>query len=435
MLSIRLVRASPDTVRTDLQRRGRDVGIVDEITRLDTAWRDGLERLNAARARRNQVARDVASAKKSGADAEPLILEMRDLSAELKRLEEEVPALEGQRDALLRSLPNIMHPDVPAGRDDTENVQVRAWGGTPRHAFQAESHVDLLASLDIADLERAARVAGARFYYLKGDLVLLARALELYALGTLQQKGYVPVEPPFMLRRDALEGLIDLADFEDVIYRVEAGKGAGKGEAPELYLIATSEHPLGALHMDEILATGDLPLKYAGISPCFRKEAGAHGKDTKGIFRVHQFTKVEQFVYCAADQSWGLHAELLQNAEELMQGLGLPYRVVDICTGDLGTVAARKYDIEAWMPVQGAYREVVSCSNCTDYQARGTNTRHRKNPGDPTDFVHTLNATAIAVERILVAILENFQTDDGSVTIPEVLRPYLGGKQRITARG
>jgi seryl-tRNA synthetase len=258
-----------------------------------------------------------------------------------------------------------------------------------------------------------------------------------------------------MLRREAVEAAVDLRDFEDVIYRVETGTGerpahtagaddaplaagaaAGgttRGEAPELFLIATSEHPLAAFHMGEILATATLPLRYAGVSSCFRKEAGAHGKDSKGIFRVHEFRKVEQFVYATAAQSWPMHEELLANAEALMQELALPYRVVNICTGDLGSIAAKKYDIEAWMPVQGAYREVVSCSNCTDYQARRYDTRHRPNPGDDTSFVHTLNATAIAVQRTLVAILENCQRADGTVMIPAALRPYVGGKDALGA--
>ncbi len=340
---------------------------------------------------------------------------------------------ESQREwwAIRRRLPNIMHDSVPVGKDDRDNVPIKFEGTARVHDFPAVSHVDLLESLDVADLERAARAAGARFVYLKGDLVLLAKALEFFALTKLTGKGFTPVEPPFMLRREAIEGAVDLSDFEDVIYKVEAGAGAGKDDAPELFLIATSEHPLAALHMGEIFEDAQLPLRYAGVSPCFRKEAGAHGKDTKGIFRVHQFSKVEQFVYCTAEDSWAIHEELIANAEEIYRELGIPYRVVNICTGDLGTVAAKKYDIEAWMPVQGAYREVVSCSNCTDYQARRYNTRHRKAPGEPTSFVHTLNSTAVAVQRTLVAILENFQQADGSVMIPEPLRQYLGGRDRI----
>ncbi len=435
MLDIKVLRETPDVVRADLRKRGRDAAVVDQVRAKDDAWREGLNKLQALRAERNKAGQAIAAAKKAGQDAKPILDQMAALAAEQAALEKSVPALETERDVLVRSIPNIMHPSVPVGKDDTENVEVRAWGGKPTHAFAAKSHVDLLDSLDLADLERAARAAGSRFFYLKGDLVLLGRALEFFALNQLAAKGFTAIEPPYMLRREALEGAIDLADFESVIYKVEAGvSDDGKGKAPDLYLIATSEHPIAALHMGEILETAALPLRYAGVSPCFRKEAGAHGKDSKGIFRVHQFSKVEQFVYCAPADSWRIHEQLIANAEALYQALEIPYRVVNICTGDLGSIAAKKFDIEAWMPVQGAYREVVSCSNCTDFQARRTNTRHRKSPGDPTEIVHTLNSTAIAVQRTLVAILENFQQADGSVLIPKVLRPYMGGRERIGAK-
>ncbi|MGB1585836.1 MAG: serine--tRNA ligase [Thermoplasmatota archaeon] len=435
MLDIRLLRETPDVVKADLEKRERDPAIVDELLGHDATWRDGLQRVNDLRAERNAAAKAISEAKKSGGDTKAAVAAMQQVAADIKALEKEVADAEAARDAILRRLPNIMHESVPVGEDDTKNVLLRDWGGQPRHDFDAVSHVDLLESLDVADLERAARAAGSRFFYLKNDLVLLGRALEFFALQFLAGKGYSPVEPPYMLRREAIEGAVDLSDFEDVIYRVEAGAGADqkKGDANELFLIATSEHPLAALHMGEILEADQLPLKYAGVSPCFRKEAGAHGKDQKGIFRVHQFSKVEQFVYCHPDDSWTLHEELIANAEALYQALGIPHRVVTICTGDLGTVAAKKYDIEAWMPVQGAYREVVSCSNCTDYQARRYGTRTRKAPGEPTQHVHTLNSTAIAVQRTLVAILENFQNADGSVTIPEPLRPFVG-KERIEAK-
>ncbi len=431
MLDIKLLRETPDVVKADLRKRGRDPAVVDAVRSKDEEWRAGLSRLQDLRAERNRAGKEVAEAKKAGRDASAILARMKALGDEQASLEKSVPIAEADRDRLLRSLPNLMHPSVPVGKDDSENVEVRAWGGKPVHSFPAKSHVDLLATLDVADLERAARAAGSRFFYLKNDLVLLGRALEFFALRHLAAKGFVPVEPPYMLRREALEGAIDLADFESVIYKVEAGAGAEKGEAAELYLIATSEHPIAALHMGEIIGSSALPLRYAGVSPCFRKEAGAHGKDTKGIFRVHQFSKVEQFVFCKAEDSWRIHEELVANAEEIYRALQIPYRVVNICTGDLGSIAAKKYDIEAWMPVQGAYREVVSCSNCTDFQARRYNTRCRKNPGDPTEFVHTLNSTAVAVQRTLVAILENFQQADGSVVVPEVLRPYVG-KDRIT---
>lgn len=433
MLDIRLLRETPDVVRVDLKKRGRDVAVVDQVRTLDSAWREGLQRMETLRGERNKAGKLISAAKKAGRDAKDVLAQMAKVGEELKRLEQEVPAAEAERDRLLRTIPNIMHPSVPVGKDESGNVELRAWGGKPMHKFAAKSHVDLLESLDAADLERAARAAGARFFYLKGDLVLLGRALEFYALERLAKKGFTAIEPPYMLRREAVEGAVDLADFESVIYKVQGGGATedGKGREPDLYLIATSEHPIAAMHMGEILDAAQLPLKYAGVSPCFRKEAGAHGKDTKGIFRVHQFSKVEQFVYCKAADSWRVHDDLIANAEELYKDLGIPYRIVNICTGDLGSIAAKKYDLEAWMPVQGAYREVVSCSNCTDFQARRYNTRWRANPGDPTEFVHTLNSTAIAVQRTLVAILENFQNADGSVTIPKVLRPYLGGKTSI----
>ncbi|MHB1261473.1 MAG: serine--tRNA ligase [Thermoplasmatota archaeon] len=421
MLDIKLLRETPDVVRADLRKRGRDPAVVDQVIALDTQWRDGLKQMESLRAERNKSGKLIAEAKKAGQDTKAVMDRMAAVAAESKALEVAVPEAEKARDALLRSIPNLMHPSVPVGKDDTENVEIRAWGGKPVHAFPAVSHVDLLTSLDVADLERAARAAGARFYYAKGDLVLLGRALEFFALTRLAAKGFTAIEPPYMLRREAMEGAVDLADFEAVIYKVEA-----EAKEPPLYLIATSEHPIAALHMGEILASSALPLKYAGVSPCFRKEAGAHGKDTKGIFRVHQFSKVEQFVFCKPEDSWAMHEALIANAEELFRELGIPHRVVNICTGDLGSIAAKKYDIEAWMPVQGAYREVVSCSNCTDFQARRYNTRHRANPGDPTEIVHTLNSTAIAVQRTLVAILENFQNADGSVSIPKVLQPYVG---------
>lgn len=432
MLDIRILRETPDVVRADLRKRGRDPAVVDAVREQDKVWREGLQRVEALRAERNKAGKLIAEAKKAGGDAKDVLAAMAAVGEEMKRLEAEVPAAEKARDTLLRSIPNLMHPSVPVGKDDSENQEIRAWGGKPTHKFAAKSHVDLLESLDLADLERAARAAGARFFYLKGDLVLLGRALEFFALTQLAAKGFTAIEPPYMLRREAVEGAVDLADFESVIYKVQGGEATpdGKGREPDLFLIATSEHPIAAMHMGEILANADLPLRYAGVSPCFRKEAGSHGKDTKGIFRVHQFSKVEQFVYCKPEDSWALHEELIANAEALYQALGIPYRVVNICTGDLGSIAAKKYDIEAWMPVQGAYREVVSCSNCTDFQARRYNTRSRTNPGDPTEMVHTLNSTAIAVQRTLVAILENFQNEDGSVTIPKVLQPWVG-KARI----
>lgn len=421
VLDIERFRSSPDVVRDSLQRRDLDPAAVDEVLGLDERWRDRLQALEALRAERNRVAEEIAEVKAEGGDAKARIAEMQEVNARIEELEVEVEEAKTERDRRLWELPNLLHDSVPKGATSEDNETVRRWGDAePRP--DGTSHVDLLAELDVGDIERAARAAGARFFYLKNDLVLMDLALTRFAMDHLVEQGYTPVQPPYMLRREAMEGAVDLSAFEDVLYKVE-------GE--DLYLIATAEHPLAAMHMDEILAEDDLPLRYAGVSPCFRREAGAHGKDTKGIFRVHQFHKVEQFIFAEPEGSWDLHEELLENAEAIYQALGLPYRVVNICTGDLGAVAAKKYDLEAWFPVQGAYREVVSCSNCTDYQARRYGTRTREHPGDPTRIVHTLNATAVATQRTMVAILETYQRDDGSVEVPEVLRPYMGGREAI----
>lgn len=431
-------------MKADLKKRERDPAAVDAVLDADQAWRDVVSELNDMRALRNATSKKVAQAKRAGEDASSVIAEMQEVSKRLARLEEACREEEAKRDALLLRLPNLMHPEVPVGPDESGNVTLRTWGEAAPLGFEAKSHVDLLSDLGMGDLERAARASGARFVYLKGDLALLHQGLVRLALEMLREKGFMAVVPPYLLRRASVEGATDLADFEDVIYKVE-------GE--DLYLAATSEHALGAMHMGEIVEAPQLPLRYAGVSPCFRKEAGAHGKDTRGIFRLHQFEKVEQFVFMdpGADEadeeagkgkkgeksekkpvsSWTVHNELIANAEEFFQALEIPYRVVDICTGDLGTVAARKYDIEAWMPVQGTYREVVSCSNCTDYQARRWNIRTRDAPGKPTRFVHTLNSTMTAVERTLVAILENHQQEDGSVVVPKALRPHAFGVDRL----
>jgi len=320
-------------------------------------------------------------------------------------------------------LPNILHESVPVGKDDSENAEIKRVGTPRTFDFEVKNHGQLASEQGWADFERAAKTSGAGFYFLKGNLVLLDMALQRYAIDLLVRKGFTPVIPPYMINRTSYEGVTDLGDFEKVMYKIDGD---------DAYLIATSEHPIGAMYQDEIFEEKDLPLRLAGISPCFRREIGAHGLDTKGLFRVHQFTKVEQFVYCMPEDSWQIHEELLANAEEIFQGLGLPYRVVNICTGDIGTVAAKKYDIEAWMPREGAYKEVVSCSNCTTYQAVRLNIKVRdKSDFESKQHLHTLNSTAIATSRVIRAILENFQDADGTVTVPEVLVPYMNGQKTL----
>ncbi|MCC7569618.1 MAG: serine--tRNA ligase [Candidatus Methanofastidiosa archaeon] len=419
MLDIRLIREQPDLVRDNLAKRGMDLGRVQEITDIDERRRSAITKANALKKERNDVAMHIRDAKSSGIDVAPEIERMRAINGDITALDAEVKGLEEELSRLLMRMPNILHASVPVG---DENVPIRTWGSITPPTFAPKSHVDIIESLGLADLERAAKVAGARFYYLKRDLVLLDYALMQFAMEYLHGKGYQIIEPPYMMKRAPYEGVTDLGDFEDVMYKIE-------GE--DLYLIATAEHPMAAMHMDEIFEGDALPIRYAGISPCFRKEAGSHGKDTKGIFRVHQFNKVEQFIFCRQEDSWGFLEELIANAEGIYQQLDLPYRVVDICTGDIGTVAAKKYDLEAWMPAQETYRELVSCSNCTDYQARRLNVRYRTKEGNM--MCHTLNSTAIATTRTLVCLIEHYQQEDGSLRIPDVLRPYLGNRKEIVA--
>jgi seryl-tRNA synthetase len=428
MLDIKLIRENPELVKSNLTKRGNpeNIKMLDALVDVDRKWRQHLTKLNELRHERKMVTTEIAMLKKTGKDASGKVEKAKAIDSEITSIEKEVASTEEKtRDYLLR-LPNLLHKTVPVGKDENDNVQVRSWGAIPKFDFPARNHIDLGLNLDIIDVERAGKVSGSRFFYLKKEGVLLDMALMNFAMKEIAKKGYLPVEPPYLMRKDAYEGVTALSDFEDVLYKIEN---------EDLYLIATSEHPMAAMYQNEVLKEEELPLKLAGISACFRKEAGAHGKDTRGIFRTHQFNKIEQFVFCAPEESWQLHEELLHNAEGLAQKLGLPYRVVNVCTGDIGTVAAKKYDIEAWMPAQNAYREIVSCSNCTDYQARRLNIRYREKEGAPTKgFVHTLNSTAIATGRTIVAILENFQQEDGSIAIPEVLRKYMGDIEKISLK-
>jgi len=428
MLDIKLIRENPDLVRTNLTKRGdpQVVKMLDDLINCDREWRQSLTKLNDLRHKRRQLTVDIAIAKKKGKDASERISEAKNIDVEITKLEKQVDAFEQQVHDYLMRLPNLLHETVPIGKDEKDNAEVKKWGNPPKFSFPIRDHMDLGTALDIVDVERAGKVAGARFFYLKGAAVLLDIALVNFALDEMFRKGYTPVEPPYVMRRKPYEGVVALGDFEDVLYKIEN---------EDLYLIATSEHPMAAMYMDEVLMGEDLPVKLAGFSTNFRKEAGAHGKDTRGVFRTHQFNKIEQFIFCRPENSWQLHEELLKNAEELVQKLGLAYRVVNVCTGDIGIVAAKKYDVEVWMPAQNAYREIVSCSNCTDYQARRLNIKYREKEGEaPKGFVHTLNSTALATGRTIVALIENYQQEDGSIVVPEVLRKYMGGIEKIAAK-
>lgn len=427
MLEMRFIREHPDIVKADLNRRGSvdKLSWVDDLLQNDQKWRSLQGQANALRQQRNKLTEQIAKLRKEGRDAAEIMREAEAIPDKIQEYEQQAETLRETMNRTLMQLPNIMHESVPTGKDENDNVEVRKWGTPPKFPFKPLDHIDLGLKLGLIDLERAAKVAGARFYYLKNELVRLNYALISFALDFITRKGYTIVQPPYLLRRDALSGAVALSDFEETIYKIE-------GE--DLYLIATSEHALNAYHFGEILDGKTLPLRYGGVSPCFRKEAGAHGRDTKGIFRVHQFEKVEQFVFCKPEDSWSEHEKLISNAEEIFQALNLPHRVVNVCSGDLGTVAAKKYDLEVWLPGQEKYREAVSCSNCTSYQAVRSNVRYRDKTSDPTEYVHTLNSTFVATERTLLAIMENFQRDDGSIVIPEVLRPYMNGLDVIRVR-
>ena len=424
MLDIRFIREHPQVVRDDLFKRGdlEKVPWVDELLALDSSWREAVSKTNELRERRNKLTREVENLRRSGTDSSDKIAEASAIPNEIHKLEKQIDSCRERIDFILGRLPNIMDPSVPSGKDDADNVEVKRWGAPADFGFEPKDHIDLAEKLGLVDIERAAKVAGSRFYYLKNELVLLNYALIRYALDFLVRKGFTLIQPPYMIKREAVGGAVALSDFEEMIYKVED---------EDLYLIATSEHPLLAMHMDEILDGKMLPRRYAGVSPCFRKEAGAHGRDTKGIFRTHQFEKVEQFIFCKPEDSPKEHESLLARTEEFFQSLKIPYRIVNVCSGDLGTVAAKKYDLEAWLPGQDKFRELVSCSNCTSYQAVSAKIRFRDRTSDPTAFVHTLNSTLVASERALIAIMENNQEGDGSIIIPSVLVPYMNDRRRI----
>ncbi len=425
MLDIKLIRENPDQVKANLVKRGNTVSLqmLDDLITLDKAWRLNNTKLNDLRHDRKQVTIEIAKLKKACKEANNEFTKAQDIDQKIKLSEKKVFEQEAKIREYLLNLPNLLDDSVPFGKDSTDNITIKTWGTIPEFTFPVKNHIDLSLALDQIDMERAGKVSGARFFYLKNEVAMLDMALMSFAIDELDKKGYVPIIPPYLMKHDAYEGVTALGDFADVLYKLEK---------EDLYLIATSEHPLAAMYMNEVLKEQDMPLKLAGISTCFRKEAGAHGKDTRGIFRTHQFNKVEQFIFCKPEESAKLHEELLKNAELLLQKLGLAYRVVNVCTGDIGTVAAKKYDIEAWMPAQNGYREVVSCSSCTDYQARRLGVRYREKEGaPPKGFVHTLNSTAIATGRTIVAIMENNQNENGTINIPQPLRKYLGNREKI----
>ena len=417
MLDIKMIRENPENIRKML--KDRDVQFdLDLLLELDKKRREMIISTDNLRKKKNEMSVKISEVKKMGNEATPIIQEMQVVSKELTNLEEVQNKTESEYSKLALTIPNVLHESVPCG-DDSANKEIRKWGAAPQFDFEVKDHIDISESLNLLELERAAKTAGARFYYLKGDLVMLNQALIQFGLDFLSEKGYTMFQPPYMINRKSMEGAVILDDFEDVIYKVED---------QDLYLIGTSEHAMVSMYSDEILDGNSLPARYAAISPCFRKEAGAHGKDQKGIFRVHQFEKIEQFVFSKPEDSWKEHEKMIGVTEEFFQKLEIPHRVVLLSSGDMGKISAKTYDLEVWMAGQNAYREVVSCSNCLDYQSRRLKIRFRDKTNEETQYAHTLNSTLVATERTMVAIIENFQTKDGHVNIPNVLQKYMGKK-------
>jgi len=425
MLDPRILKEKPELVREMLKKRNMTDFPIDELIMLHRLRGELITKTQMLRRQKNLLSETIASKKKSKQDATFELGEMKQVSALLDQTESEATQIEVKFNQLMMILPNLLHETVPVGKDEKDNVVVRQNGEIMSPSFNPKDHIDLATTLDLLDLNRAAKVSGARFYFLKNELVKLNQALINFALDFLLERNYTLIQPPYMIRKEPMVGSVILNDFEDVIYKIED---------EDLYMIGTSEHAIAGMHMDEILEGIKLPIRYAGFSSCFRKEAGAHGRDMKGIFRVHQFEKVEQFIYCRPEESWREHERMLALSEEFFKQLGIPYRVVLLCSGDMGKISAKTYDIEAWMAGQNAYREIVSCSNCLDYQARRLGIRFRDKTNEETRLVHTLNSTLVATERTMVAILENFQTEKGSVEVPKVLQKYMGGLKEIGAR-
>ena len=421
MHDLRAIRENPESFDRGLARRGLEP-MSPTVLDLDSRRRAAQTQLQEMQARRNEAAKEIGLAKREGRDAQPLMDEMAQLKERLPQVEEEEKALGAELDGLLASIPNLPADDVPEGPDESANVEIRRWG-EPKAIAGAKQHFELGEALGLMDFEAASRMSGARFTVLKGGLARLERALADFMLDIhTGEHGYTEIAPPLMVRDNALFGTGQLPKFEEDLFRTG-----------DHYLIPTSEVPLTNLVNDQIVATEELPYRYTALTPCFRAEAGSAGRDTRGMIRQHQFWKVEMVSVTAPDQSEAEHLRMTQCAETILQRLGLPYRVVTLCTGDMGFSARKTFDIEVWLPGQNMYREISSCSNCGDFQARRMKARCRPKGEKQTQFVHTLNGSGVAVGRCLIAVLENYQQPDGSILVPEALRPYMRGLERITA--
>ncbi|WP_129731819.1 serine--tRNA ligase [Ectobacillus funiculus] len=423
MLDIKVLRADLEGVKAKLQHRGEDLTDFGRFEELDTKRRDLLVQTEELKGKRNEVSQQVAVLKREKQDAEHLILEMREVGDKIKSLDEELRVVEADLEKLLLTIPNIPHESVPVGETEDDNVEIRTWGELPQFPFEPKPHWDIATNLDILDFERAGKVTGSRFVFYKDLGAKLERALINFMLDLhTEEHGYKEVLPPYIVNRDSMTGTGQLPKFEEDAFRIES---------EDYFLIPTAEVPVTNLHRDEILSGDTLPIQYAAFSACFRSEAGSAGRDTRGLIRQHQFNKVELVKFVKPEDSYEELEKLTNDAERVLQLLGLPYRVLSMCTGDLGFTAAKKYDIEVWIPSYNMYREISSCSNFEAFQARRANIRFRRDPKSKPEHVHTLNGSGLALGRTVAAILENYQQEDGSVIIPEVLRPYMRNREVI----
>jgi len=426
MLDLKYIRTHVEEVREALAKRGSDIDLTD-FEKTDEERRSLLKDLEALRHRRNQVSDEIAAAKRRAEDASQMISDMKQVSSDIKSMESRLAAIEEGLGPFLMGIPNIPHESVPVGRDDSDNALIRTWGEIPETEFEMRPHWEIGEGLGILDFARAAKITGARFTLYRGAGALLERALINFMLDVhTREHGYTEVLPPFMVNADSMTGTGQLPKFEEDLFKIAGWN---------YYLIPTAEVPVTNIHREEILEEDKLPLYYTAYTPCFRSEAGSHGKDTRGLIRQHQFNKVELVKFTRPEESWEELEKLTRDAEEILKRLNLPYRVVCLSTGDLGFASAKTYDLEVWLPGQGLYREISSCSNFRDFQARRAGIRYKKKGGSGTVLVHTLNGSGLAVGRTLVAILENYQQPDGTVVVPGALRPYMGGMERIEAVG
>lgn len=427
MLDMKRLRDHYDEIKGKLDKRGEDLSDFQRFPDLDNKRRELISQTEVLKAKRNEVSAQVAAKKRAKEDAQDLITSMREVSASIKKMDSELSQIEEELNQVMLSIPNVPHETVPVGASEDDNKPIRFWGESPKFAYEPKAHWDLATNLDILDFERAAKVTGSRFVFYKGLGVRLERALISFMLDLHEdQHGYEVIMPPYMVNRASMTGTGQLPKFEEDAFKIADDR--------DYFLIPTAEVPVTNYYRDEILSGDQLPVAFAAYSACFRSEAGSAGRDTRGIIRQHQFNKVELVRFVKPEDSYNELEKLTGHAEEVLRLLNLPYRVIAICTGDLGFTAAKKYDLEVWIPSQNTYREISSCSNFEDFQARRANIRFRRGPKAKPEFVHTLNGSGLAVGRTVAAILENYQQEDGSVIIPEALRPYMKNLERITPK-